>query len=54
MPVNQVRGPGGKIGYRWGRSGRIYYGAGAEQMAARQGRAAYAAGYRGSRKKNTK
>jgi len=54
MPVMKVQGPGGKTGYRWGRSGRVYYGAGAEQMAARQGRAAYAAGYRGSRKKSTK
>jgi hypothetical protein len=54
MPVNQVRGPGGKIGYRWGRRGRVYYGAGAQQMAARQGQAAYASGYRGNNSKSNK
>ena len=34
-------------GYRWGDSGKIYTGPGAQQKAAAQGRAAYAAGYKG-------
>lgn len=52
MPVMRVRGPGGKIGYRWGRSGKIYYGSDARERAAEQGRAAYAAGYQGRARKN--
>jgi len=46
MPVRKVKG-----GYRWGSSGKIYRGKGARAKAARQGRAAYAGGYRGKRKK---
>ena len=46
MPVRRVQGPGGKIGYQWGESGKIYTGPDAKEKAARQGRAAYRAGYR--------
>ena len=42
MPVKRVKG-----GYRWGSKGKIYRGRGAKARAARQGRAAYASGYRG-------
>jgi len=42
MPVRKVKG-----GYRWGRHGKIYRGKGARSKAAKQGRAAYAHGYRG-------
>lgn len=42
MPVRRVGG-----GYRWGKSGKTYRGKGAKAKAAKQGRAAYAAGYRG-------
>lgn len=46
MPVRQVT-KNGKIGYQWGQHGHVYYGKGAEAKAALQGRAAYAAGYKG-------
>ena len=46
MPVVQVRGPNGKIGYRWGQSGKVYTGPGARERAERQGRALRAAGYK--------
>jgi len=39
-------GPGGKVGYRWGTTGKIYTGADAREKAAAQGRAAYRSGYR--------
>jgi len=42
MPVHKVNG-----GYQWGKSGKVYRGKGAKARAARQGRAAYAHGYRG-------
>lgn len=42
MPVRRVKG-----GYRWGRHGKVYRGRGAKARAKRQGRAAYAHGYRG-------
>ncbi|MDD5328074.1 MAG: hypothetical protein PHY02_09740 [Phycisphaerae bacterium] len=42
MPVKKVKG-----GYRWGRRGKIYRGRRAKARAARQGRAAYARGYKG-------
>lgn len=42
MPVHRVKG-----GYRWGKHGKIYKGKGAKKKAAKQGRAVYAAGYRG-------
>jgi len=43
MPVHRV----GKNCYQWGGSGKVYCGPGARQKAERQGRAAYAHGYRG-------
>lgn len=46
MPVVKVLGPGGKVGYRWGSSGKVYTGPDAKERAARQGQAAYAAGYK--------
>ena len=49
MPVQRVNTAQG-TGYRWGQSGKIYYGTDARAQAARQGRAAYAAGYRGALK----
>lgn len=42
MPVRKV-----KSGYRWGNHGKVYRGKGAKAKAAKQGRAAYANGYRG-------
>lgn len=42
MPVQRVKG-----GYKWGQSGKTYP---TKQQAERQGRAAYAAGYKGKRK----
>ena len=50
MPVQRVALPGGRVGYRWGTQGTIYTGSGAQSKAARQGQAAYAAGYRGKTK----
>jgi hypothetical protein len=47
MPVREVRNGC----YRWGSSGKVYCGKGAKAKAERQGRAAYAAGYKGSKKK---
>ena len=46
MPVMRVQGPNRKIGYRWGSTGKIYYGMDARERAARQGQAAYRSGYR--------
>jgi hypothetical protein len=43
MPVKKVNG-----GYRWGQSGKIYP---TRKQAERQGRAAYASGYKGNRGK---
>lgn len=44
MPVHEVRNKSGRIiGYRWGRSGKIYR---KKEDADRQGRAIYASGYR--------
>lgn len=45
MPVRKVT-KSGKVGYQWGSSGKIYFGAGAKAKAAIQGRAAYASGYK--------
>lgn len=45
MPVKAVKG-----GYRWGSKGKVYKGKGAKARAAKQGRAAYASGYRGKGK----
>lgn len=50
MPVKKVyttRNGKPVVGYRWGSSGKIYFGPGARAKAALQGQAAYAAGYRG-------
>jgi hypothetical protein len=46
MPVMRILGPGNKVGYRWGSTGKIYYGPDAQQRATRQGQAAYRSGYR--------
>ena len=46
MPVQRVMGPGNKVGYRWGETGKIYTGADAKEKATRQGQAAYRSGYR--------
>jgi len=45
MAGDPVRSVGG--GYRWGSRGKTYRGKGAKRRAARQGRAAYASGYKG-------
>ena len=45
-PVYTTRNGKPVKGYRWGSSGKIYTGPGAEKKAAAQGRAAYASGYR--------
>ena len=50
MPVRKVI-QDGKIGFRWGDQGHVYFGPGAEAKATLQGRAAYAAGYRAEKKK---
>jgi len=42
MPVKKTKG-----GYRWGKHGKVYKGKNAKKKAAKQGRAAYASGYRG-------
>lgn len=43
MPVNEVRNKSGKIiGYKWGRSGKIYR---KREDAMKQARAIYASGY---------
>lgn len=42
MPVKKVKG-----GYRWGSKGKVYRGKNAKKKAEKQGRAAYANGYRG-------
>jgi hypothetical protein len=39
MPVEAVRLKGKIIGYRWGKSGKLYKGKGAKDKAAKQGRA---------------
>lgn len=43
MPVNKTKG-----GYKWGSKGKVYP---TKAQAAKQGRAAYAAGYKGKSKK---
>ncbi len=53
MPVQKVQTTkNGRpaTGYKWGQHGHVYTGAGAEQRAAAQGKAAYAAGYKGKKK----
>ena len=46
MPVHKGKDSKGTY-YQWGKRGKKYRGKGAEKKAARQGRAAYAHGYRG-------
>lgn len=46
MPVKKAKKKG-KSGYKWGSKGKVYTGKGAKAKAAKQGRAAYANGYRG-------
>jgi len=46
MPVRKT-----SAGYRWGGHGKVYKGKGARAKASRQGRAAYAHGYRGATKR---
>lgn len=45
MPVRRVV-ENGRVGYKWGNSGHTYFGRGAKEQAAKQGQAAYAAGYK--------
>ncbi len=46
MPVRKVKG-----GYKWGKSGKVYK---SKADAEKQGRAAYASGYKGKGKKGTR
>ena len=43
MPVHRTKSGG----YKWGKSGKTYYGKGAKKKAARQGRAIKASGWKG-------
>lgn len=43
MPVRRTKSGG----YKWGKSGKTYYGKGAKKKAQKQGRAIHASGYRG-------
>jgi hypothetical protein len=43
MPVHKTKSGG----YKWGKSGKTYYGKGAKKKAAKQGRAIRASGYKG-------
>ena len=43
MPVYRTKGGG----YKWGKSGKTYYGKGAKAKASKQGRAIRARGWRG-------
>ena len=45
MPVQRVV-KDKQVGYKWGTSGHVYYGPGAEAKARLQGRAILAAGYK--------
>lgn len=45
MPIQTIR-RNGRVGYRWGNHGKIYWGSGGKAKAALQAQAAYAAGYR--------
>ena len=47
MPVHKTKNGG----YQWGKSGKIYYGAGARRKAELQGYAIEQSGYKESRKK---
>ena len=43
MPVHRTKSGG----YKWGKSGKTYYGKGAKRKAAKQGRVIRASGYKG-------
>jgi len=45
MPVHKVI-KDGKTGYKWGQSGKAYFGPGAEKRAQKQAAAIYASGYK--------
>lgn len=45
MPIRKVTS-GKNTGYKWGSSGKTYYGKGAKAKAAKQARAIYASGYK--------
>ena len=45
MPVHRTKSGG----YQWGKSGKVYFGKGAKEKAEKQGRAAYANGYKGKK-----
>lgn len=47
MPVQRCT-KNGRGGFKWGKSGKCYVGKGAKAKARKQGRAAYASGYKGS------
>jgi len=46
MPIQTIR-KDGRVGYRWGDSGKIYWGTGGRAKAALQAQAARSAGYKG-------
>jgi hypothetical protein len=50
MPTRAVRKKGKIIGYRWGKSGKLYKGKGAKAKANRQARAIYSSGYKDKKK----
>ena len=45
MPVHKVT-RGSKTGFKWGTSGKAYFGKGAKAKATKQARAIYASGYK--------
>jgi hypothetical protein len=45
MPIHKVT-KDGKVGYKWGQHGKVYFGAQGKAKAAKQAQAAYAAGYK--------
>ena len=47
MPVHKAKDPRGGKGWQWGSHGKVYP---TKAQAERQGRAAYAAGYKGKKK----
>lgn len=49
MPVMKTT-KDGKVGYKFGKQGKVYTGKTAKAKAAAQGRAMFAAGYKGSKK----
>ena len=48
MPIVRVT-RGGRVGYKWGRHGHVYFGKGARRKAELQAEAAYANGYQDDR-----